>query len=78
MKYKLPKRFTPVVFAFYMSAIMALLMCIVIVAINTGVSGNYLYRVIKAYELAMPIAFVVLQVVRPIVFKLVEATVGKT
>ncbi len=78
MKYKLPKRFTPVVFAFYMSAIMALLMCIVIVAINTGVSGNYLYRVIKAYELAMPIAFLVLQVVRPIVFKLVEATVGTT
>lgn len=76
MRYKLPKRFTPVVFAFYMSAMMALLMCIVIVAINTGISGNYLYRVLKAYALAMPIAFLVLQVVRPVVSKLVEATVS--
>jgi hypothetical protein len=78
MKFKLPKRFTPVVFAFYMSAIMALLMCTVIVAINTGIHGNYLYRVFKAYELAMPIAFLVLQVVRPIVLKLVGATVSTT
>lgn len=76
MRYKLPKRFTPVMFAFYMSAMMALLMCIVIVAINTGISGNYLYRVLKAYALAMPIAFLVLQVVRPVVSKLVEATVS--
>lgn len=76
MRYKLPKRFTPVVFAFYMSAMMALLMCVVIVAINTGISGNYLYRVLKAYALAMPIAFLVLQVVRPVVSKLVEATVS--
>jgi len=78
MKYKLPKRLTPVVFSFYMSAIMALLMCLVIVAINTGVSGNYFYRVLNAYELAMPIAFLVLQVVRPIVLRLVQATVGST
>jgi hypothetical protein len=76
MKYKLPKRFTPVVFAFYMSAIMALLMCIVIVAINTGVNGNYLFRVLNAYILVMPIAFLVIQVVRPVVLKLVQATVG--
>jgi len=76
MRYKLPKRLTPVVFAFYMSAMMALLMCVVIVAINTGISGNYLHRVLKAYALAMPIAFLVLQVVRPVVSKLVEATVS--
>lgn len=76
MRYKLPKRFTPIVFAFYMSAMMALLMCIVIVAINTGISGNYFHRVLKAYALAMPIAFLVLQVVRPVVLKLVEATVS--
>ncbi|MDP8567407.1 DUF2798 domain-containing protein [Methylophilus aquaticus] len=78
MQYKLPKKFTPVVFAFYMSAIMALLMCIVIVAINTGVSGNYFDRVLHAYALAMPIAFLVLQVVRPVVLKLVEVTVCRT
>lgn len=78
MKYKLPPKFTPVVFAFYMSAIMALLMCMVIVAINTGIDGYYFSRVFKAYALAMPIAFLVLQVVRPVVLKLVEATVRRT
>lgn len=78
MQYKLPKRFTPVVFAFYMSAMMALLMCMVIVAINTGIDGNYLDRVFNAYALAMPIAFLALQVVRPVVLKLVEATVCKS
>lgn len=78
MQYKLPKKFTPVVFAFYMSAMMALLMCMVIIAINTGVSGHYLARVFKAYTVAMPIAFLALQVVRLVVLKLVEATVSRT
>jgi hypothetical protein len=76
MRYKLPRKYTPVVFAFYMSAVMALLMCMVIVAINTGVGGHYFIRVIKAYALAMPSAFVFLQLVRPLVVRLVNATVA--
>ena len=78
MKFKLPKRYAPIVFAFYMSAIMALLMCIVIVALNTGFSGNYIYRVIKAYGLAMPSAFIFIQLVRPVVMKLVEISISKS
>ncbi len=76
MKHKIPARYTPVVFAFFMSAIMAFLMCLVIVAINTGLTGQYVMRVLKAYVLAMPTAFVFLQLVRPLVMKLVQATVA--
>ena len=66
---------TPYVFAFYMSSIMALLMCFVITAANSGVNEHYLGNVLKAYQLAMPVAFACVLVVRPIVLKLVAWTV---
>lgn len=72
---KLPRRFTPFVFAFYMAGIMAFLMCCVIVAANSGLQPDYLWRVGQAYLLAMPVAFVCVIVVRPLVGKLVAATV---
>lgn len=71
---KLPKRLTPYVFAFYMSAIMALLMCSVIVG-SRGFGNHYLADVLQAYLLAMPVAFVCVILVRPIVMRLVAATV---
>jgi hypothetical protein len=72
---KLPVRYTPYVFAFYMSGIMAFLMSLVIVAANTGVSPGYFSRVIHAYAHAMPVAFVCVLIVRPIVMRLVTMTV---
>lgn len=72
---KLGARATPYVFAFYMSAIMALLMCFVITAAATGIDDQYLSKVLKAYQLAMPVAFACVLVVRPIVLKLVAWTV---
>lgn len=66
---------TPYVFAFFMSSIMALLMCFVITAANSGVGEHYLANVLKAYQLAMPVAFACVLVVRPIVLKLVAWTV---
>ncbi|MGE8393222.1 DUF2798 domain-containing protein [Pseudomonas sp. BIGb0427] len=72
---KLGVRATPYVFAFYMSAIMALLMCFVITAANAGINEQYLGNVLKAYQLAMPVAFACVLVVRPIVLKLVAWTV---
>ncbi|CAK14270.1 DUF2798 domain-containing protein [Pseudomonas entomophila] len=65
----------PYVFAFYMSAIMAMLMCFVITAANGGVDGDYLGSVLKAYQLAMPVAFACVLVVRPVVVRLVALTV---
>lgn len=72
---KLGVRATPYVFAFYMSSIMAMLMCFVITAANSGVGEHYLSNVLKAYQLAMPVAFACVLVVRPIVIKLVSLTV---
>ena len=72
---KLGARATPYVFAFYMSAIMALLMCFVITAATAGVDAHYLSNVLKAYQLAMPVAFACVLVVRPIALKLVAWTV---
>ncbi|MND86347.1 hypothetical protein D3C80_783080 [compost metagenome] len=66
---------TPYVFALYMSSIMALLMCFVITAANAGVTSEYLSNVLKAYQLAMPVAFVCVLMVRPVVVRLVAITV---
>lgn len=72
---KLHRGTTPYVFAFYMSAIMALLMCFVITAANGGIDVDYLHNVLKAYQLAMPVAFFCVLMVRPIVLRLVSLTV---
>ncbi|AIR91723.1 DUF2798 domain-containing protein [Pseudomonas cremoricolorata] len=72
---KLRPKATPYVFAFYMSSIMALLMCFVITAANAGVDQAYLSNVLKAYQLAMPVAFFCVLGVRPLVVRLVALTV---
>ncbi|MBN6150883.1 DUF2798 domain-containing protein [Xanthomonas sp. AmX2] len=74
-RWKLGVRATPFVFAFYMATIMAMLMCLVITAANAGWSDGYLQRVLGAYRLAMPTAFCCILVVRPLVVRLVAATV---
>ena len=74
-RWKLGVRATPFVFAFYMAAIMALLMCLVITGANTGLAAGYLWRVLDAYRIAMPTAFCCVLVVRPLVVQLVAWTV---
>ncbi|MNY68976.1 hypothetical protein D3C86_2068330 [compost metagenome] len=63
------------VFAFYMSTIMALLMCATIVAVQSGFDSRYWFNVLKAYMLAMPVAFLCVMAVRPFVMRLVALTV---
>ncbi|WP_426236057.1 DUF2798 domain-containing protein [Pseudomonas sp. TWP3-2] len=72
---KLSSRATPYVFALYMATIMAFLMSLVITAANSGIEGDYLGNALHAYKLAMPVAFLCILVVRPIVVKLVALTV---
>ncbi|HSC69353.1 MAG TPA: DUF2798 domain-containing protein, partial [Cellvibrio sp.] len=72
---KLHPKFTPIVFAFYMSLIMAFLMSMIIVAANSGIADHYLAQVIHAYSIAMPSAFFCILLVRPLVMKLVKLTV---
>jgi len=72
---KVPKRFTPYVFAFFMAGIMAFLMSMVIVAANSGIQTGYVLHVLHAYALAMPVAFCCVLIVRPIVMHLVARVV---
>lgn len=72
---KLSVRATPYVFALYMATIMAFLMSLVITAANSGIDNDYLSNALHAYKLAMPVAFLCILVVRPIVIKLVSMTV---
>lgn len=73
--WKLPARMAPIAFAFFMSGIMAMLMCLVITGANRGLSEGYLSAVLQAYSLAMPVAFVCVMAVRPLVVQLVKLTV---
>ncbi|RYY76366.1 MAG: DUF2798 domain-containing protein [Gammaproteobacteria bacterium] len=77
---RLPARYSPVVFAFFMSSIMAFLMCLVITAANHNLTVAYLKSeyfsgVLHAYKLAMPVAFMCVLAVRPLVVKLVALCV---
>jgi Protein of unknown function (DUF2798) len=46
-----------------------------VVGANSGLGADYLRRVMQTYVLAMPVAFVCVMVVRPLVGRLVAATV---
>lgn len=72
---RLPVRYTPLLFAFYMSGIMALLMTLLITALNRGFSTDYLRQVWQAYQVAMPCAFTAILLVRPLVMRLVKYSV---
>ena len=67
---KLPPRAIPVVFAFFMAGIMAFLMCCVIVVSSSGFEGDVVARVMHAYAVAMPVAFVCVLIVRPVAMRL--------
>lgn len=73
--WRLPPKAMPLVFAFWMAAIMALLMCTVITVANTGVDAGLPARVLRAYVLAMPVAFACVLLVRPQVARLVRLCV---
>ncbi|WP_313050851.1 DUF2798 domain-containing protein [Stenotrophomonas cyclobalanopsidis] len=75
LRWKLHARSTPFVFAFFMAGLMALLMCLVITAANAGLGSGYLARVLAAYQMAMPVAFCGVLLVRPLVVRLVALTV---
>ncbi len=72
---RLPARYTPLLFAFYMSGIMALLMTLLITALQRGFSNDYLSQVWQAYQVAMPCAFSAILFVRPLVMRLVKYSI---
>ncbi len=73
--FRFPARSAPYVTAFYMAAIMAGLMSMVITGATYGLVEGYFMHVLKAYGLSMPIAFTCVLFVRPLVIRLVALTV---
>ncbi len=73
--YKLPRKLAPIAFSFYMAAIVAAVMSCVLTAVSVGFNSDYVSRVLSAYFVGFPVAFVSVLIVRPLVAKLVSATV---
>jgi hypothetical protein len=63
----LPARYAPVCFALIMSCLMAFIMSGLITIINTGIDGAVLYRWLKGFAIAWPIAFVLVLLLAPLV-----------
>lgn len=74
-RYRLHHRTAPVVFAFFMAGIMALLMCATIASVNGGITADLPRRTLEAYTVAMPVAFICVMLVRPVVVRIVALLV---
>ncbi|MDN6318494.1 MAG: DUF2798 domain-containing protein [Marinobacter sp.] len=70
-------RLRQLVFGFYMSGMMSLLMSGVITWINTGVDAAFLYRWIPAFLVAWAVAFPLVTFIAPVAVKLTELTLGR-
>lgn len=73
---RLPPRFAPLAFAFYMSGIVAFVMSLALTALNTGLDGGYMARALHGYLAAWPLGFLSVLAVRPLVIRLVAITVA--
>ncbi|MEE3171079.1 MAG: DUF2798 domain-containing protein [Pseudomonadota bacterium] len=67
-------RIRPLVFGFYMSGIMSLLMSGVITFINTGLEDGFLARWIAAFLVAWAVAFPLVTFIAPLAGKLTTLT----
>jgi Protein of unknown function (DUF2798) len=72
---KLPAKYAPLAFSFFMALSMSVLMSGMITAVNTGLSQGFSGRWLHAWVIAFPIAFFVAFSSRPLVQKLVSLTV---
>lgn len=67
-------RLQQVIFAFYMSGMMSLLMSGVITVINTGLAGAFLHRWLAAWVVAWVVAFPLVVFIAPMARRMTDAT----
>jgi len=72
-----PARLRHLVFGFYMSGMMSLLMSGVITFINTGIDNEFVYRWLLAFLVALAVAFPLVTFIAPIAVKLTKMTLGQ-
>jgi hypothetical protein len=74
----IPRKFQPIVFAFFMGLLMSCLMSFVVTTLNVGPVENLLQLWLKAWSVAFSVAFPTIIVVAPIVRKLTETVLADT
>ena len=67
-----PKKYSNLLFIFFMGLGMSLLMTLIITYINTGYDDLYYKRFLKAWSVSLPIAIGTVLIVGPIVKKFVD------
>lgn len=72
-----PARIRQLVFGFYMSGMMSLLMSGVITFINTGIDGQFVLRWAPAFLVAWGVAFPLVTFIAPVAVKLTEITLRR-
>ena len=67
-----PKRYSKILFIFFMGLGLSLLMTLIITYINTGYDELYVSRFLKAWSVSLPVAMIATTLVAPIVEKFVD------
>lgn len=71
---KIPSKYSNLLFTFYSTTLMALIMSATLVAVNTGIDSGWPMRTLRAYVLGWPVAFTSILMIRPLAGKLVAWT----
>jgi 1-acyl-sn-glycerol-3-phosphate acyltransferase len=58
-----------------MAGIIAFVMSVVLTALDTGIEDGYIWRVIRSYAVAFPLAFICVVIFRLLIIFLVKKTV---
>ena len=66
------KKYYQIIFIFFVSLGMSIVMSGIITAVNTGLEGNFLYRWFMAWIVAFPLAFIAGNIFTPISRKLTD------
>jgi hypothetical protein len=69
---RIPKKYAPVLFVFFVALTMSFLMSFALTLINLGFSKNFLALWLRSWMLAFPLAFAAALTVVPPIRKLVE------
>ncbi len=67
-----PKKYSNLLFIFFMGLGMSLLMTLIITYINTGYDDLYYIRFFKAWSVSLPVALIATTIVAPIMQKFVD------
>ena len=67
-----PKKYSNLLFIFFMGLGMSLLMTLIITYINTGMDNEYINRFLKAWSVSLPIAIIAALVLGPPIKRLVD------